>query len=312
MVLSAKQVFYLACRIMRKSFFQLHIAVLLAGFTGALGRLITLNEGLLVWYRLLITALTLWILFYATKKLQRISKADMLRLAGIGFISALHWVFFYASIKYSNVSIALVCFSVISFFSSFMEPLINRVPINRTELLFGLMNVFGIWLIFHFDTAFKLGIVLGLVAAFFGSLFPILLKIKMKRINEQTVLTWQIFGGFVTLSLVMPFYLKAFPVSSLLPSLNDFLWLLVLSWVCSVIAFQFSMYALKKFSAFTVNLSYSMEPVYGIIMAFVLFKENQVLNKGFYMGTIVIFSTLMLHMLLLRKQHRKSASVAGR
>jgi len=289
---------------MKKSFLELHIAVLLAGFTGVLGRLITLNEGLLVWYRLLITSVTLWVLFYATRKLQRIPVKDILQISGIGFISALHWVFFYASIKYGNVSIALVCFSVISFFSSVLEPAINRVRINRVELLFGLMNVLGIWLIFHFDTTYKLGIALGLIAAFFGALFPILLKLKMTRINMQTVLSWQMTGGFITLSLVMPFYLKAFPVESLAPSLSDFLWLLVLAWVCSVIAFQFSMSALKKLSAFTVNLSYSMEPVYGILMAFFLFKENQVLNKGFYMGTAVIFSTLILHTFWLRRKLR--------
>lgn len=292
---------------MRKSFFQLHIAVLLAGFTGVLGRLITLNEGLIVWYRLLITAITLWVLFYATKRIQKIPLKDIWYLTGAGFISALHWVFFYASIKYGNVSIALVCFSVISFFSSILEPLINRVRINRTELLFGLMNVLGIWLIFHFDTTYKLGISLGLVAAFFGALFPILLKLKLGRINMQTVLTWQMTGGFLALSLVIPFYLQAFPVKSLLPSLIDLMWLLVLAWVCSVIAFQFSMNALKKLSAFTVNLSYSVEPVYGILMAFLLFKENQVLNKGFYIGTAIIMCTLILHMLLLRRNNKKMA-----
>lgn len=295
---------------MRKSFFQLHIAVLLAGFTGVLGRLITLNEGLIVWYRLLITAITLWVLFYATKRIQKIPLKDIWYLTGAGFISALHWVFFYASIKYGNVSIALVCFSVISFFSSILEPLINRVQINRTELLFGLMNVLGIWLIFHFDTTYKLGIALGLVAAFFGALFPVLLKLKLDRINMQTVLTWQMTGGFLTLSLVMPFYLQTFPVESLLPSLSDFLWLLVLAWVCSVIAFQFSMNALKKLSAFTVNLSYSVEPVYGILMAFLLFKENQVLNKGFYFGTAIIMCTLVLHMILLRRNNKRIAEPA--
>ncbi len=169
------------------------------------------------------------------------------------------------------------------------------------------MNVLGIWLIFHFDTTYKLGIALGLIAAFLGALFPILLKLKLGRINMQTVLTWQMTGGFLTLSLVMPFYLKAFPVESLIPSLSDFLWLLVLAWVCSVIAFQFSMNALKKLSAFTVNLSYSAEPVYGIIMAFLLFKENQVLNKGFYLGSVVILSTLVLHMLLLRRKAKEAA-----
>ncbi|WP_409966217.1 hypothetical protein PIECOFPK_00008 [Mycovorax composti] len=294
---------------MKKSFLQLHIAVLLAGFTGILGRLITLNEGLIVFYRLCITAITLWILFYLTNKLQHISKKDMLQLSGIGFLSSLHWVFFYASIKYGNVSIGLICLSVISFFSAILEPLINRVRINTTELLFGMMNVVGIALIFHFDTRYKLGIALGLIAASFGALFPIFLKLKMTRINMQTVLTWQMTGGFLTFSLLLPFYLKVFPVETILPSANDWMWLFVLAWLCSVIAFQFSMNALKKLSAFTVNLSYSLEPIYGIIMAFLIFKENHHMSWGFYLGLSIILLTLTLHTLLLRRRYQTQKNV---
>lgn len=294
---------------MKKSFLQLHIAVLLAGFTGILGRLITLNEGLIVFYRLCITAITLWILFYLMNKLQHISKKDMLQLSGIGFLSSLHWVFFYASIKYGNVSIGLICLSVISFFSAILEPLINRVRINTTELLFGMMNVVGIALIFHFDTRYKLGIALGLIAASFGALFPIFLKLKMTRINMQTVLTWQMTGGFLTFSLLLPFYLKVFPVETILPSANDWMWLFVLAWLCSVIAFQFSMNALKKLSAFTVNLSYSLEPIYGIIMAFLIFKENHHMSWGFYLGLSIILLTLTLHTLLLRRRYQTQKNV---
>ncbi|HRN48254.1 MAG TPA: DMT family transporter, partial [Niabella sp.] len=227
-------------------------------------KLITLNEGLLVWYRLLITGATLWILMTLTKKIQSLSPKQILRISGIGFLSALHWVFFYASIKYANVSVGLVCLSAVGFFSSILEPVINRVRINLIELIFGILSIFGIYLIFHFDTHYKTGIILGVISSFFAALFPILLKLTMRQINMQTVLTWQMTGGFLALSLVMPFYLKAFPVASVIPSLSDFLWLLVLAWLCSVVAFQFSMNALKKLSAFTVSLSYNLEPLYGI------------------------------------------------
>lgn len=290
---------------MKKAFIELHIAVLLAGFTGVLGRLITMNEGLLVWYRLLITAVTLWVLMIATKKIQPLPLKDILKISAIGFISALHWVAFYAAIKYANVSVGLVCLSAVGFFSSILEPLLNRARINIIELLFGLLSIVGIYLIFHFDTRYELGIILGVIAAFFSSLFPILLKMSMKRINMHTVLTWQITGGFVSLSLIMPLYLYFFPVKTIIPSMNDFLWLLVLAWLCSVVAFQFSMSALKKLSAFTVSLSYNMEPLYGIIMAFVIFKENKILSAGFYAGLAVIGITLISHMFLLRYYHRK-------
>lgn len=291
---------------MKKSFLQLHIAVLLAGFTGVLGRLITMNEGLLVWYRLLITGATLWVLMPLTKKIHHLPIKEILKISGIGFLAALHWVFFYASIKYANVSVGLVCLSAVGFFSSILEPLITRIRINVSEIIFGLSSIMGIYLIFHFDTQFKSGIILGIVSSFFASLFPILLKLAMKRTNMQTVLTWQITGGFIALSFVMPFYLKAFPVKSLLPSVNDFLWLLVLAWLCSVVAFQFSLNALKKLSAFTVSLSYNLEPLYGIAMAFIIFKENKTMNEGFYLGLTVICCTLILHMFLLRKNHRKA------
>ena len=133
---------------MKKAFLQLHIAVWLAGFTGVLGRLITLNEGLLVWYRLLISSLSMWILFALTKKLQRLSLQDILKLTGIGFLSALHWVCFYGSIKYANVSVALVCFSAVGFFTALFEPLFFRKRINISEVLLGLIVIAGIYIIF--------------------------------------------------------------------------------------------------------------------------------------------------------------------
>ena len=291
---------------MKKAFLQLHIAVLLAGFTGILGELITLNPGLLVWYRLLITAATLWVLMGFSRKLQKLPVKEALKISGIGFLSAIHWVFFYASIKYGNVSIGLVCLSAVGFFSSILEPLLSRQPIKRTELLLGLCSVLGIYLIFHFDTQYKLGITLGFISSFFAALFPILLKFSMRRVNMPTVLTWQMTGGFIALSIVLPFYLKAFPVKTLLPSLSDFLWLLVLAWFCSVIAFQFSMNALQKLSAFTVSLSYNLEPLYGILMAFVILKENKTLNNGFYLGFTIISLTLILHAVILKRSQKRA------
>src|SRR4030095_11068002 len=149
---------------MRRAFLQLHIAVFLAGFTGILGRLITLNEGLLVWYRLLFSAITLWILFFFTKKLQGIPIKEGLKIFGVGLIAALHWVTFYGSIKYANVSVALVCFSSIGFFTAIFEPLVFRKRIDAWELLLGLMVICGIYIIFHFDPQFKVGIIVGIIS----------------------------------------------------------------------------------------------------------------------------------------------------
>ncbi len=295
---------------MKKAFLQLHIAVFLAGFTGILGRLITLNEGMIVWYRLLLTAATMWILFGLMKKLQKIPVADILQIAGVGFIAAMHWITFYGSIKYSNVSVALVCFSAIGFFTALFEPLILKKKMNWTELLLGLVTLAGIYIIFHFDTQYKTGIIIGIISAILAALFPIFNREFLKRINVETMLTWQQTGGFLTLSILLPFYLQKFPTDSFIPSLENFGWLLILSWLCSVIAFQFSANALKKLSAFTVNLTFNLEPVYGIILAFMVYKENQFLSRWFFVGFGIIAMALIIHIILLRKEEKKLAHAA--
>lgn len=273
---------------MKKSFVQLHTAVFLAGFTGALGRLITLNEGLLVWYRLLISSLSLWILFYFTRRLQKISRGDIARIFGVGFLAALHWVGFYGAIKYANVSVALVCFSAIGFFTALLEPLVARRRPAKAEVLLGLLVMAGIYIIFHFDPRYKTGIAIGLVSAFLGALFPIFNRRLIQRMNAETLNTYELTGGFLTLSILLPFYLHFFPEPSLLPGWQNLGWLLVLAWICTVWAFQLSTNALKKISAFTFNLTYNLEPVYGIALAFVLFREDKFLGKGFYLGLFLI------------------------
>ncbi len=290
---------------MRKAFIQLHIAVFLAGFTGILGRLITLNEGLLVWYRLLITSASMWLLFSLTKKLQRISFGDILKISGVGFIAAMHWVTFYGAIKYSNVSIALVCFSSVSFFTAIFEPLILRKKLNWIELLLGLITLSGIYIIFHFDTQYKTGIAIGIVSAILAALFPIYNREFLKRINVETMLTWQQTGGFITLSLLMPLYLYQFPSKNFLPGWENLGWLFVLAWTCSVWAFHLSASALKRLSAFTVSLTYNLEPVYGILLAFMVYKENKYLSNEFYLGFVVIAIALLIHLFLLLKVERK-------
>ncbi len=290
---------------MKRAFLQLHLAVFLAGFTGILGRLITLNEGMIVWYRLLFTAITMWVLFGFMKKIHKISVSDILKISGVGFIAAMHWVTFYGSIKYANVSVALVCFSAIGFFTAVFEPIILRKKVNWMELLLGIVTIFGIYIIFHFDSRYKTGIIIGIISTVLASLFPIYNREFLKRINVETMLTWQQTGGLVTLSILLPFYLQKFPTPSFIPSWENIAWLLVLAWFCSVIAFQLSSNALKRLSAFTVNITYNLEPVYGILLAFMVYRENEFLSKWFYVGFGIIAAALIVHILLIIKKERK-------
>ena len=286
---------------MKKAFIQLHIAVLLAGLTGVLGKLISLNEGLLVWYRLLLTAPSLWLLALLRKQSVRIDGRDVWRIFGIGGIAALHWVAFYGSIKYSNVSVGLLCFSAIGFFTALIEPLVMGHRIDFIELLLGLLVIVGIFFIFQVDPHFKAGIVVGLLSALLGSLFPVLNKRILKRVSAENVTLYELSGGFLVLTLLMPLYLYVFPSPRLTPDLSDWIWLLVLSWACTVLAFNLSMSALQRISAFTVNLSYNLEPVYGILLAFLLFREDKYLNTGFYIGFCLILLSIILQMLRLRR-----------
>ncbi|MDO6432285.1 DMT family transporter [Flavitalea sp. BT771] len=292
---------------MRKAFVQLHIAVLLAGLTGVLGKLINLNEGLLVWYRLMLTALALWLLALLRRPAFRIQRKDIFRIFGVGAIAALHWVAFYGSIKYSNVSVGLLCFSAVGFFTALIEPLVFRHRVDWVELLLGLMVIAGIFLIFQVDPRYKTGIIIGLISSLLGSLFPVLNKRILEKVPAKTVTLYELTGGFLFLSILLPFYLRISPTVKVLPDLQDWIWLLVLSLACTVLAFNLSMYALKRLSAFTVNLSYNLEPVYGILLAFLLFREDKYLQGGFYVGFSLIILSIGLQMIRLwRRQAKKT------
>lgn len=289
---------------MKKAFLQLHIAVFIAGFTGILGRLISLNEGMIVWYRLLFTAITMWVLFALMQKIQKLPVGQILKLSGVGLIATLHWITFYGSIKYSNVSVCLVCFSSIGFFTALFEPVILKKRVNWIELLLGMATIAGIYIIFHFDTQYKTGIILGIISAMLAALFPIYNREFLKTINVETLLLWQQTGGLLVLSLLLPLYLYWFPEPNFFPGIQDLLWLLVLAWICSVVAFQLANNALKRLSAFTVNLTYNLEPVYGIILAFIVYKENQFLSKWFYVGFGIIAIAIVIHIFLLIRKSR--------
>lgn len=289
---------------MKKALFQLHIAVFLAGFTAILGKLIQLNEGLLVWYRLLITVFSLVLLQALRKKLILLQPVQILKLCGVGAIVAIHWVTFYGSVKYANVSVALVCFSATGFFTAFLEPLILKRPIARVEVLLGLITITGIYIIFDFHPQYKLGIIFGIISAMGSALFPVFNKKLVTSFEPHTVVLYEMTGGLITLTLLVPLYLLQFPAAYYLPTAADWAWLLVLGWFCTVLSFELQLNALKKISAFTANLTYNLEPVYGIIMAFIFFNEDKELSKAFYIGVALILFAVLFQMYRVAVQRR--------
>jgi len=268
----------------RKALLQLHVSVFLAGFTGILGVLIELNEGLLVWYRMAITVVTLLALLVLRKKWQHLPFTQVKKLLGIGMLIALHWVFFYGSIKMANVSIGLVCVAGAGLFTALLEPLFLKVKIKWPEVALGLLSLLGIFLIFKFDARYRLGIGLGIVSAILASIFSVLNKKEVDKQPAQMMMVYELTGGLFLLTLLMPFYLNYFNVAKVFPSLSDIGWLLILSWLCTVLAMDLILQALKKVSAFTQNLTLNLEPVYGILLAFIVYQENKQLGTSFYLG----------------------------
>ena len=290
---------------MKKAFIQLHIAVFLAGFTAILGKLILLNEALLVWYRILITVLVLgaWMLY--KKQLQKLPARDLVKIAGVGLIIALHWVTFYGSVKYANVSVALVCFSATGFFTALLEPILLRKKMQWIELFLGLMAIAGIYIIFDFHPQYKTGILFGILSALGSALFPVFNKQLLVKFSPTTLTFYEMAGGLIFLSFLIPFYLYYFPATYYFPTAIDWGWLIILAVLCTVISFNLQLNALKKISAFTANLTYNLEPVYGIIMAFIFFGESKSLHPGFYWGLAFILLAIVLQMLIVRKQLKK-------
>lgn len=246
---------------MKEAFIKLHVSVLIAGATGIFGRLISLNEGLLVWYRMLFATVMFFLLLWMLGKLKRVSFRDVCKIGSVGMLLAIHWLFFYGSIKASNVSIGVVCLSLMSFFTALFEPLINCHRISLGEIACSLIGVLGIILIFHFDTRYRLGIGMGILSSALASLFTICNKKVSVGYTSSTMLMYEMGGGFLGLSCLLPLYLSFFPVASILPSLTDLVYLLLFASVCTVLLYILQIQVLKKISAFTFNLTYNLEPI---------------------------------------------------
>lgn len=279
---------------MKEAFIKLHISILLAGVTGIFGKLISLNEGLLVWYRMMFASLLFWGILRAGKKSYRIPLKEIPGISSIGLLLGLHWVFFYGSIKAANISIGVICFSLVGFFTAFLEPLINRHRISWREVFFSLLTVAGIVMIFHFDTRYRLGIILGIISSALAALFTITNKRKSKNHPASIMLLYEMTGGFLGLSCLLPFYLYYFPVPTIFPGQQDFIYLLLLASVCTIGLYLLQIQVLKTISAFTVNLSYNLEPVYSIILAMLFFHEAKELDLTFYAGLGLILLSVLL------------------
>jgi len=289
---------------MKKSYFLLHFAVILAGFTGIFGKLISLNEGLLVWYRVFFSFLWLFLILKLFKVNIDISVRQKFNIAKIGMLITIHWIFFYGSIKYANISIGVVCYSLTSFFTAVFGPLINKKRFVVSELLLSVLTLAGIALIFHFDASYQLGITIGVISSAFAALYTIYNERLVKNYDSKLINYYQMMGGVIGLGVLMPLYLHFFPAEKLVPGVKDTAYLVLLSLFCTVGLYILFAESLKRIPAFTVNLSFNLEPIYAIIMAFLFFGEGKQVNISFYTGLLFVATSVVLQTLITVKNKR--------
>lgn len=279
---------------MKKDYFLLHLSVFIAGFTGVLGRLISLDSAILVWHRMAWAAVIMALFLFFTKQLKRYSFHDILQMGGVGLLLCLHWVFFYASIKASNVSIGVVCFSTTGFFTALFEPIINKHKFSAREFFLSLITIAGVYLIFQFDPRYRLGIVLGIICAALYALFSIANQRVGKHYEAKNMLLWEMVGGLVGLTCLIPLYNRFIPVGPLLPVGLDYAYLAFMVAICTVGMCLLQIIVLQRVPAFTYNLTLNLEPVYSIILSMLIFNEYKELNFSFCLGIALIIISVIL------------------
>ena len=282
-----------------KNYLHLHLLVFIAGFTAILGQLITINAVHLVWYRMVFACIFMFAYIKIRGIKLRLKSSSVVKLGLAGIIIALHWITFFGSIKESNVSIALAMFSTGAFFASLLEPIIFKRRIIWYEILFGIIVIFGVFIITQSEIKYIYGIILGVLSAFLSSFFAVLNGRFIKSYSSTVISFYEFISGVIAISIYLLIFSKEFKQASFFNlSVSDFWYLIILASVCTAYAFIAAVHVMRFISPYTVVLTYNLEPVYGIILAVLLFPEKESMSPSFYYGAILILSTVLINALL--------------
>tara|TARA_B110000503_G_scaffold143169_1_gene242991 strand:+ start:6687 stop:7595 length:909 start_codon:yes stop_codon:yes gene_type:complete len=287
-----------------KNLLLLHLVVLIFGFTGILGKLITIASDQLVWYRMFFATCSLAVYLLLMKKSFKMKRKGVLQTIGVGFIIAAHWIFFFEAIKQSNVSIALAATATGSLFTALLEPIFFKRKLHLYELLLGSIVILGLYFIFQFETNNSIGIWLGVLAAFLASIFTVMNGQLIKQYDSARISLYELGGGVMAISIYfLIFSPSSLPNFQLSPS--DWIWMLTLAIVCTAFAFVASVKVMEELTPFTVSLSINLEPVYGILLALLIFGESEKMSNGFYIGTSLILCSLFLNVWIKRRLKKR-------
>ena len=279
-----------------KHFIHLHFLVFIAGFTAVLGELITNSSVSIVWHRMLIASILTIFFILLKKKSLKINLKQLFKYSFLGLIIALHWITFFEGIEQSNISVTLAMFSTAAFFTSFLEPLFFKRKIIFYEIILGLLVVIGVFLIFNAEFNFIYGIILGILSAFFASLFSVLNGIMIQNNRAIKISFYEFLSGviFITIYLILTENITSLSIENYL-SLN-YLYIFILGSVCTAYAFIASVYLLKFITPYSVVLTYNLEPIYGILLALLFFGDNEKMRFQFYIGLFIILSSVLINM----------------
>lgn len=281
-----------------KNYLHLHFLVFIAGFTAILGELITIKAIPLVWFRMVMAAILMFVYIKIAKVKLRIKPKSVLRLSIAGIIIALHWITFFAAIDEANISIALAMFSTGAFFASFIEPIIYKRTIIWYEILFGVIVIIGVFIITQSEIKYITGIILGISSAFLSSLFAVLNGKFLKQHTATVISFYEFLSGVLFISIYILLFENGFSAEFFNLSSSDYGYLFILASICTAYAFIAAVYVMKLISPYTVVLTYNLEPIYGIVMAIILFPEKEKMSASFYYGAVIIISTVLLNGIL--------------
>lgn len=288
----------------RPDYIKLHFIVFLWGFSAILGKLVTIPAVEMILHRGILAAAGMAIVIFATRGTFQVGRVDLVKLILIGFIVALHWVTFFGSARVSNVSVSLVGFATNSLWTAMLEPWFNKTRVKKFELLLGLVVLFGLYVIFSFDFQYKLGLFFSIIAGLTSALFSIFNSRMVRTIPAYTITFYEMIGIVIGLTLFLPVYKFTWAENhtlQLIPSLWDWLYIGLLAGVCSVYAYSTAVELMKKVSVFLIQLSLNLEPVYGIIMAVIIFGDKEKMGLSFYAGTLIILTAVLLYPFLKRR-----------
>jgi drug/metabolite transporter (DMT)-like permease len=279
-----------------KNHIILHFIILIFGFTGILGKKISIEPTAIVWHRVFIAFVSLFFIMLILRSSFRVpSRGRFFQIIGIGVVVGLHWVTFFKSVHLSTASFGVLCLSTTTLHVSWIEPLVMKRPFSWGEVGLSLLVVLGIYFVshnFHGDqlTALYFGLFSALLAAIFS-----VYNAKFVRDTPAAVISLYEMGGATIAIAGMIAFSGNLNATLFIMSGEDFFWLTILGTVCTSFAFLMIVIVTKKLGAFTVSLSINLEPVYTLILGILILNENQVLNQRFYIGAVLIVGVVFLN-----------------